>query len=69
MAHCTCGNGMCQMCGGVRIFSGCRAVGNFPFLKSSMKSVMVTPDEIGKLKCQKVFEGVAVGWSGIVANV
>jgi hypothetical protein len=36
---------------------------------SSMKSVLVTRDELGKLNSQKVFLGIAVGWSGIVANV
>ncbi|MFN6090712.1 MAG: hypothetical protein ACK47E_18360, partial [Cyclobacteriaceae bacterium] len=34
-----------------------------------MKSVLVTRDELRKLNSQKVFLGIAVGWSGIVANV
>jgi hypothetical protein len=36
---------------------------------SSMKSVLVTRDELRKLNSQKAFLGIAVGWSGIVANI
>jgi len=43
--------------------------GEFPFSKLSMKSVLVARGELGKLSCQKVFEGVFVWGSGIVANV
>jgi hypothetical protein len=42
--------------------------GNSLFLKSSMKSVLVTRVVMGKLSCQKLILGVSVWWSGIVAN-